>query len=1163
MTYKIPAGIKLRRKLSAGKKIDRISWSPHGTQLAAELDIGKIKIWDVDNEVADSAKDALPDQIHEWTPWNTECKVDEALFLLDSPFISCEVNSNSDFSGILGRVSVKAINEYEFNYKYIPDLKRFYNFVRHHGKSMIINYAYSSNSSIFASNLFDSNTIDLFETQIKTNLIKRHNLSPIYEREAEEVYIGKYFRTLEGHTDAIVSISFSFDSKFLASMSLDNTIRLWSCDKWETVAIIRELSSGKFRSLIAFNPKFPMLAAVVDGGKVINIWDLDFDELSRIPSAIKTIHYSSAKIVFVGESNAGKSCLSLRLSEDRYEELETTHGTRFWTLLPEQLDPVAVTPPGKKRDVVIWDMGGQNEYRLVHQIFLHDVTLALILFDPTRGQNAFKEVEEWNKRLDKQLSGNKATKILVGTKLDDESTIIDEVELERLIKSCDFEGYYPISSRTGRGISELRAAISKNINWDASSESSRPEFFQIIRDEVENLKGRGKAVISFPDLSKSIRKKYPLKFEIEALDTVLRHLSLQGVVSDTETAIGERMIILHIGEIERYAGSLIIAARNNPRGVPAIEEQILVSPRMSFPGIKEEDRLPRLEERVILECVVQLLIEHGICLQHEGLLIFPTLFKPTVTDRVGSVSHSISLYYDFSGAIDNIYSSLVAWLAISERFGRSRFWEDRAEFEIAGKGACGLRKIDRGSGFAHLDVYFEDRTPQEMRDLFISFVESHLRQYGIEIQERIEITCKCSYHFSEESIRRRISNGNTDIGCPECDVRTTISEGAIKAREIDPDLERKTWALKTEIREKKDKIIEEVKVTFKKTDASQTSLESLWLLHLSDLHFDFKTDPMSQFQPIATDLNNLKESLGFEKLDYLVVSGDLTNHGKPEEFENARQFISSLIMRFGLTAERCIIVPGNHDLDWDEDVYNWINRRLIDTEKLANGRWIRQGDGYLIRNEERYPSRFRSFSENFYHPLVQKEYPLEFKDQCISIPFFDDGIQFIALNSCWEIDEYFPKRSSINQGTLARGLENADRMIRSFSSNKSVLKIAVWHHPVTGNDKIKDDAFLEQLRENGIRVCLHGHVHEDETEIINYLHPKRVYVSGTGSFGAPVCERPESTPRLYSLLEISRDHRVIRIHTRCRQRKGGAWDGWAVWPSESANEKRTYYEIRF
>ena len=41
--------------------------------------------------------------------------------------------------------------------------------------------------------------------------------------------------------------------------------------------------------------------------------------------------------------------------------------------------------------------------------------------------------------------------------------------------------------------------------------------------------------------------------------------------------------------------------------------------------------------------------------------------------------------YDFSGAIDNIYSSLVVHLAVSERFGRVRLWEDGAEFEQPGK----------------------------------------------------------------------------------------------------------------------------------------------------------------------------------------------------------------------------------------------------------------------------------------------------------------------------------------------------------------------------------------------------------------------------------------------------------------------------------------------
>ena len=61
----------------------------------------------------------------------------------------------------------------------------------------------------------------------------------------------------------------------------------------------------------------------------------------------------------------------------------------------------------------------------------------------------------------------------------------------------------------------------------------------------------------------------------------------------------------------------------------------------------------------MLECVVQLLLEHGICLKHEGLLIFPTLFPATATEDKADINHTVSLYYDFTGAIDNIYGSLV------------------------------------------------------------------------------------------------------------------------------------------------------------------------------------------------------------------------------------------------------------------------------------------------------------------------------------------------------------------------------------------------------------------------------------------------------------------------------------------------------------------------
>lgn len=85
-------------------------------------------------------------------------------------------------------------------------------------------------------------------------------------------------------------------------------------------------------------------------------------------------------------------------------------------------------------------MGGQEEYRLVHQLFLHDTTVAIVLCDPTRGATAFKEVELWNKYLEKQLQGRSARKLLVGSKQEAPSQVLDRKALDALMASCGFMG---------------------------------------------------------------------------------------------------------------------------------------------------------------------------------------------------------------------------------------------------------------------------------------------------------------------------------------------------------------------------------------------------------------------------------------------------------------------------------------------------------------------------------------------------------------------------------------------------------------------------------------------------------------------------------------------------------------------------------------------------
>lgn len=1034
----------------------------------------------------------------------------------------------------------------------------------------------------------------------------------------------------------------------------------------------------------------------------------------------------------MGESNVGKSCLALQLAEDRYEEQGTTHGMQLRSLPPEKLRVDAAAPLGEQREVILWDLGGQDEYRLVHQLFLHDTTLALVLLDPSRGRTAFEEVRGWNLRLEKQWRGRQAVKLLVGTKCDEERTTIDQAGLQQLITDCGFAGYYPTSAKKPRGVSELGAAIAEALDWDNLSKTTRPLVFQRVREKIEERRKRNEVFVRYAELADQLRADHPQDFDPADVETVVKQLSLQGVIVDTRETSGQRVLVLQLGEIERYAGSLIVAARNNPNNVPALEEQTVTSGRMTFPGIKDRDRLPPIQEQTVLECVVQLLLEHGVCWKHAGLLIFPTLFPEVPHEAGAQLGVTVSLYYDFSGAIDNIYSSLVVQLTLSKRFGRVRLWKDRADFELPGDGVYGLRKTGTRRGTAHLDLLFSPNVPESLRAQFTVFVEDHLRNEGVTITEVLESACiSCGFRFEEPLLRDRLADGFRDVVCPRCETRNPINQGAAKTKAERPGLAEDLFALKTSLRAQNQREISKTTSGFKPisvfysyahkdealrdeldkhlsllkrsdvisgwhdrkitagadwkgeidsrlnsasvilllisadflasnycydvemkralerhrngearvipvllrpvdwqgsalselqtlptgekaitiwsnrdeafvnvTQGIRTAIEDMlrpvnaprplvpdeagaisnvWsplpqppirILHLSDLHIAATDDPTVRLQPLVADLLDKRDGFGLERLDYLVISGDITNRASAAEFEQAYQLISQLIERFGLSAERCLIVPGNHDLNWDEPgVYNWTHRRLVDVHKLPAGSFVAQGDGYLIRDEPKYPARFTNFGK-FYHSLVQQPYPTKPDEQSMSFLFPETGLQFLTLNSAWEIDEFFPHRSSINQSALAYGLLKADEQIQrahkagQLATDTHLFRIAVWHHPVTGNEKMVKDAFLENVRKAGIHLCLHGHVHEDRADVARYLDPKRqVYIAGAGSFGAAAKDRPESTPRLYNLIEIARDHRKIKVYTRSMRKDGGAWEGWAVWPGANAQERRAFYEV--
>ena len=401
------------------------------------------------------------------------------------------------------------------------------------------------------------------------------------------------------------------------------------------------------------------------------------------PTLAPQVMLTSAKVVLVGDSDVGKSCLALRLVEDRFEQKGSTHGMQIWTLPPDKLATTSTvntrrlreSSSPEERELFLWDLGGQTEYQLVHQLFLHDTNAALVLFDPTRGDSQFASVDDWNRRLEAQVRGREIRKLLVRSK-SDLGGVVDYQRVKMAEGASGFAGFCEVSAQSGTGVSDLLTQLNSLLAWDEIARITRPSAYQAIRECLQEERKQS-ALVFYAELVRLLAHRRILYRE-EDLETVLQQLALEGQIVDVRLAHGDRVIVLRLDAISRYAGSLILAARDQPRGVPMLEPDRILAADMRFPAMAEDERLDRSQERPLIECVVQLLLERGICLEHAGILVFPTLFSGAPATDPEGLSHPRPLYYDFDGPVDNIYAALVARLALSGEFGGIRLWRNRA-----------------------------------------------------------------------------------------------------------------------------------------------------------------------------------------------------------------------------------------------------------------------------------------------------------------------------------------------------------------------------------------------------------------------------------------------------------------------------------------------------
>jgi small GTP-binding protein len=589
-----------------------------------------------------------------------------------------------------------------------------------------------------------------------------------------EATSGKPLHTLEGHTREVRGVAFSPDGRLLASTGFDSVTQIRRCDNWEILGILKQQSASAFRTA-AFHPRLPCLVTLGERDTIIFIWDLHLDTLLGHGAVAEVVHYTTAKLVLVGDSGVGKTGLGWRLAHGEFKEHSSTHGQQFWAI--PQLGRQRAD--GTECEAVLWDLAGQHVYRQIHSIFLENVAAALVLFDPSNRQEPLKGVQFWLEQL--KGKGHLPPAVLVGARVDRGAPALSQQELDQFCQRHGIRGgYLGTSAKGGEGLEALLDTLKAQIPWEAMTATVTTVTFKRIKDYVLALKetpDRQGVLVSPSALRDQLRATDPYwRFTDDEMLTAVGHLETHGYVAVLHSSAGRQHILLMPDLLVTLASSIVLLADKHPRELGAVSETELLQGTYPF---EELAGLSPAERQIVLDAAILRFLQHNICfratLGDETLLIFPGLIKqkrPLQDDL--PAANDIS--YVVRGRVENLYASLVVLLGYTPSFSRINQWQHQVQYEMGEGEICGFRLIEDREGEIELVLYFGDQMPASGRGKFRELFEEFLYQRDVDVTPFPPVVCANGHQQKRVTVIERVRERKLFMFCDECGDKITLPD---------------------------------------------------------------------------------------------------------------------------------------------------------------------------------------------------------------------------------------------------------------------------------------------------------------------------------------------------------------------------------------------------
>ncbi len=169
----------------------------------------------------------------------------------------------------------------------------------------------------------------------------------------------------------------------------------------------------------------------------------------------------SFKLIVIGPAAVGKSSLIRRFVENEFSlHYKFTIGVDFMTKQVEY-------ESGKIAKLTLWDIGGQERFKVLRRSFYEGTNGALIIFDLSRA-NTFLKMKEWLSDA-RQAIENDFPVIIIGNKLDLIPEIGEIIDRNEPIQFAQKENsiYIETSAKTGENVDKAfldltRRMVNKN-----------------------------------------------------------------------------------------------------------------------------------------------------------------------------------------------------------------------------------------------------------------------------------------------------------------------------------------------------------------------------------------------------------------------------------------------------------------------------------------------------------------------------------------------------------------------------------------------------------------------------------------------------------------------------------------------------------------------------